>query len=311
MTPVEETTVVGVVIRDRFSMFDPCISAIRAYTDAPFRLVVVVGGADSETTQYLRAVQAGLAGTTLVVTDDLLLQGQARNLVLRHSKGRFCAILENDTIVHRNWLRPLLQCIEEESAAVVAPLIHDLRSPRIHAAGGHFEEVQTKGGIALRHRIGRQGMRVSESPVKRCKIGYPENHCILLDRMLLSEDDLFDDVEPFDVDLGLTLRQRGLSAFLEPDSVVTYADPPPLQVRDIEAFKYRWDFSAWAERNRRFTQKWRVSYDNRPKELSYRRQQLRLGLAKWWPTEANVRMANIYMGLLKGVHARMRLPWAR
>jgi GT2 family glycosyltransferase len=305
----QQSIAVGVVMRDRFSMFATCLEAISAHTESPFRLILVVGGADPGTKQYLRDFERCHAGTTVVFADALLLQGEARNLALRHCSERFCVILENDTIVHQNWLMPLVDCMQDEGAAVVAPLILDFWSHRIHAAGGGFEELQSRDGVELRHQINQQGLRVATGLQGRARIDYPENHCVLINRELLPDEDLFDDVEPFDVDLGLTLRLRGLTGFLEPRSLATYMDPPPLQVRDIEAFKFRWDFNAWRERNRRFRQKWQVDYDETDKELSYRRQQLRLGLARWWPTECNVWMANAYMYLLKRSRPKMALPW--
>jgi hypothetical protein len=178
--------------------------------------------------------------------------------------------------------------MREEGAAVVTPLIFWYRG--IHAAGCMFDEREKDGAVVFRHRIMYTGIR-------RRQIDYPENHCILLDRQLLQGVDIFDDVEPFDVDLGLTLRRYGLSAFIEPRSVVTYSAPPPWEVRDIPPFKLRWDPASWEARNRLFMQKWGVTYDPAPKRSSYRRQQVRLGLASWYPTRFTVGLSNVGVGL--------------
>jgi hypothetical protein len=148
-----------------------------------------------------------------------------------------------------------------------------------------FEEREIDGDVIFQHKILYTGIR-------RKRIDYPECHCILIDRQLLPGDDIFDDVEPFDVDLGLTLRKHGLSVFLEPRSVATYSAPPPLEVRDIPPFKLRWDAASWKARNTGFMQKWRVTYDASPKYASYRRQELKLGLARWYPTSFTVGISN-------------------
>jgi GT2 family glycosyltransferase len=272
----------------------------------PFRLVIVVGGAGESTTRYLRNFVAGAVDTVVVVRNYLLLQGQARNLVLEHCAERFCALLENDTIVHPRWLGPLFRCMQEERAAVVAPLILDRGRRAIHAAGGHLVEPNRDDSIEFHHRIDRQGQQFAGAGLRRSRVGYAENHCILIDREQLPDQALFDDVEPFDVDLGLALRRQGRTAYVEPASVVTYMDPPPVQVEDLEAFKFRWDYEAWAQRNRRFMQKWQVNYVQEPKRLSYGRQRLRLGLAWWWPTEFNAWMANQYMAALKWGHEKVK-----
>jgi glycosyltransferase involved in cell wall biosynthesis len=287
-----ESIVIAIVPRDRFSMFPRCLEALYAYTDVRFRVIVVAGGTDRATEEYLHQLQVQKGNMSIVLGDRLLMQGEARNIALRQADERFCIILENDTIVHENWLAPMLECMREEGAAVVAPLIFWYRG--IHAAGCMFEEKEIDGAAVFRHKIMYTG-------IHRKRINYPENHCVLIDRQLLPGIDIFDDVEPFDVDLGLTLRRYGLSVFLEPRSVATYSAPPPWEVRDIPAFKFRWDAASWEARNRRFTQKWGVTYDPSSKLASYRRQQLKLGLARWYPNKITVGVSNV------GIHWVNRL----
>jgi GT2 family glycosyltransferase len=296
---------IAVVMRDRFSMFPRCLDAISAHTVSPFRVVLVLAGADRATASALREYDDLLAGNlTLVTHPSLLTQAEARNLALANITQRYCVVVENDTIVHPGWLLPLVECMREERAAVVAPLVLEFWNERIHAAGGDLEERETVTGRELRNRIGFQGRQRGSLPQNRFQIGYPENHCILIDRELLPDRALFDNVEPFDVDLGLTLRRRGLAVFLEARSLVTYVSPPPLRLEDLQAFKMRWDFPAWTARNRSFKTKWQVQYDRAGKELSYKRQQLRLGLARWWPNAFNLRMANACVSLLKRIRVR-------
>jgi glycosyltransferase involved in cell wall biosynthesis len=269
-----------------------------------FRVIVVAGGTDRTTEEYLHQLQAQKDNMSVVLVDRLLMPGEARNLALRHSNERFCILLENDTIVHENWLPPMLECMREEGAAVVTPLVWWYRG--IHTAGCMFEERGKNGAIVFSHKIMYRGIR-------RKRIDYPENHCILIDRQLLPGIDIFDDVEPFDVDLGLTLRKSGLSVFFEPRSVVTYSAPPPLQVRDIPPFKLRWDGASWEAHNQRFAQKWAVTYDPSAKLASYRRQELKLGLARWYPTEITLGMSNVVFSLanrLQSLVMRVRSPRA-
>lgn len=279
-----ETVVIVVIPRDRFSTFPRCLEALYAYTHVRFRVIVVAGGTDRATEEYLHQLQMQKGNMTIVLVNRLLMQAEARNVALQQANERFCVFLENDTIVHENWLAPMLKCMREEGAAAVMPLIFWYRG--IHAAGCVFEEREKDSGLLFDHRI-------MYTEICRKRIDYPECHCVLIDRQLLQGIDIFDDVEPFDVDLGLTLRKCGLSVFLEPLSVVTYSAPPPLEVRDIPPFKLRWDAASWKTRNRRFMQKWGVIYDPSSKRASYRRQQLKLGLARWYPTKLTVGMSNV------------------
>jgi glycosyltransferase involved in cell wall biosynthesis len=271
-------------------MFPQCLEALYSYTDVQFRVIVVAGATDKRTQEYLRQLQMQKDNLSVVLVDRLLMQGEARNLGIQQADERFCVVLENDTIVHEHWLNPMLECMREEGAAVVMPLIWWYR--RIHASGGMFKEREKDGTVVFHHRILYTG-------IHRKRIDYPECHCVLIDRQLLPVADIFEDVEPFDVDLGLTLRKYGLSVFLEPRSVVTYLALPPWEVRDIPPFKFRWDPASWEARNRLFMKKWGVTYDPSSKLATYRRQQLRLGLAHWYPNKFTVGLSNIGVSLEK------------
>jgi hypothetical protein len=292
VSTLSERVAVVVVLRDRFSMFPRCLEALYAYTDVRFRVVVIAGRIDRMTKEYLDQLQVQKDNMNVVFVDRLLMQGEARNLGLRQADERFCLVLENDTIVHENWLAPMLQCMREEGAAAVAPLVLWYRG--IHAAGCMFEEREKDGSIVFHHKIMYTGIR-------RKRIDYPESHCVLIDRQLFPSIDIFEDVEPFDVDLGLTLRKYGLSVFLEPRSVVTYSAPPPWEVRDIRPFKFRWDAASWEARNLLFMQKWEVRYDPSSKRASYQRQHLKLGLARWYPTKCTVGLSNVCVSAAKRI----------
>ena len=277
------STVVVIVVRDRFSMFRECIERLYAHTKYPFRLMIIAGGVDTGTKEYLYQVRSEKDDCQLVLGEHILTQAGARNLALEESNERFVCILENDTLVHDDWLPRMLDCMTATGAAVVTPLIWWYRG--IHTAGGTIIEQEKGGKRGIGHRILYSG-------VCRKQIDYPENHCILIDREKLPGSDLFHDVEPFDVDLGLTVRRLGLSVFLEPTAEATYMPSPPLEVCDILPYKYRWDPDLWETRNRNFQERWSVVYDAAPKLASYHRQQLKLGLARWYPNKMTVKMSN-------------------
>jgi glycosyltransferase involved in cell wall biosynthesis len=301
-----EMIVIGVVPRDRLSVFPRCLEALYARTDGPFRVVVVAGGADHATRQHLHTLQAQYDRLSVDLLDRLLEQATVRNIVLQHVPERLCVLLENDTLVHPNWLPPLLECMRAERAAVVAPLLLDFWEGTIHTAGGVFEERALHDVVAFHHDMVHYRRAPTCVPLQRTRIAYAEGHCLLMDRQQLPDHTLFEDVEPFDADLGLTLRAHGLTAFLEPRSRATYLTPPPLQVGDIATFKFRWDAAAWAVRNRRFMDKWHVTYDGAHKQRFYRRQHRKLGLARWYLNMWTVGMANAYLGVLKRLRAHVR-----
>ena len=92
-----EMVVIGVVARDRLSIFPRCLETLYAHTEGPFRVVFVAGGADHATRQHLQTLEAQYAHLSVVFVDRLLEQATSRNLVLQHLRERFCVLIENDT----------------------------------------------------------------------------------------------------------------------------------------------------------------------------------------------------------------------
>ncbi|CAN5579549.1 hypothetical protein BH23BAC1_BH23BAC1_39440 [soil metagenome] len=275
--------VIVIIVRDRFSMFKQCLEAVYLHTKQQFKVIVVVGGADKTTQTYLSQFQEENENFKVIFKDNLLMQGEARNIALNHFDERYCIFLENDTIVHNDWLPPLLECMEEEKAAVVTPLIYWHRG--IHSTGGKFVEYEKDGKKMFKNKI-------LYNKITRKRIDYPENHCILIDRDQFPKKEIFEDVEPFDVDLGLILKKYGKIVFFEPRSVVTYSAPPLLKVRDVPPFIFRWDANSWEKRNLSFMIKWSLNYDPTHKMASYKRQQFKLGMARRYPNKITIVFAN-------------------
>src|SRR5262249_3288301 len=116
---IDEGLVIAVVVRDRLSMFPRCLEAIYAHTEERFRIVVVAEAADRTSREYLDRLSAQKGNLSVKLVDRVLMQGEARNIALKEVDERYCIILENDTIVHENWLPPLVECMREEEAVVV------------------------------------------------------------------------------------------------------------------------------------------------------------------------------------------------
>jgi cellulose synthase/poly-beta-1,6-N-acetylglucosamine synthase-like glycosyltransferase len=150
MATAEAITIL-IIPRDRFSVFSKCIEAIYAYTSSKFRVVVLAGGMDAATQEFLTGLQEEKDNFQVVSVQRLLTQIKLRSMAMEHAQGRYCVLMENDTIVHENWLSPLMACMLEERAAVVMPLIYWYRG--LHAAGCSFEEKVTDGETILEHDI--------------------------------------------------------------------------------------------------------------------------------------------------------------
>ncbi|HEX9828814.1 MAG TPA: glycosyltransferase, partial [Bacteroidota bacterium] len=226
--------------------------------------------------------------------DRMLSSGNARNAALEHINERYCAIIENDIIVRDNWLIPMLTCMREERAAVVGPAIIDMTYGRLHTTGCQFDDSEGQGRVKFSEAIISRDGALGRKPLPRAKIDYPERHCMLIDRKFLPEKNLFDDVEPFDADLGYILRKKKLAAYFEPGSVAEFVQPPPIELIDMPHFLRRWDFQRWLSEKERFTKKWKVDFNFDEKRKFYYSQNRNLLLARWFPSRWTLGMANIY-----------------
>lgn len=285
---------IALVPADRYSVLPKCLDAIYRNTKTPFRVIVVDGNAGPSTRAYLEKAQAEKRNLSVVRVDRILGSAEARNLALQQVKERYVAIVENDLIVCDNWLEPLLSCAQEERAAVVGPLIIDALYNRIHAAGCLIEETRSKNGIEFRDKILEVEVVPGSVALSRMRIDYPERHCLLIDRKFLPDKELFDELEPFDADLGYLLRKRKFSAFFEPASVVEFRQTPPIELIDLEYFIRRWDINRWEVERQRFMQNWKVQFDSTEKRKFYRSQHRNLLLARWFPNRFTLGMANLY-----------------
>jgi len=290
----EKAVAIAVVPADRYSILPRCLEAIYRNTHVPFRVIVVDARADHGTRAYLDRLTSERKNLTVVHVDRMLSSGSARNAALEHIYERYCAIIENDIIVRDNWLIPMLTCMREERAAVVGPTIIDLTYGRIHAIGIMFNESQKNRRVLFNDVILGREASLGNAPLNRRRIDYPERHCMLIDRNFLPEKNLFDDVEPFDADLGYILRKKKLTAHYEPRAVVEFRQSPPIDLIDVEFFKRRWNFERWLVEKERFTKKWKVDFTFGEKRAFYHSQHRNLLLARWFPNRWTLGMANMY-----------------
>jgi len=283
----EPQVTIVVVPRECFGYTQKALESIYANSDIPFELVYVDAGSPAKARRYLEA-EARKRNFHLIRADYYLSPNRARNLGLSQVRTKYVVFIDNDVVVARNWLKPLLDCAEETGAAIVGPLtcqgepVHEV----VHCAGGEsgiVEEIKS-GKIRRRiiEKIYRQGERVANvgQQLQRQESGLAEFHCMLV------RTQTFDAVGPLDegllntkehVDFCIAVIQMGGRVYFEPASVVTYLAQPPRSWGDIAFYMLRWS-DAWELASLyRLRDKWNLTEDdyfkNRYKNLGWRRKQ--------------------------------------
>jgi GT2 family glycosyltransferase len=146
-----------------------------------------------------------------------------------YPKARYLVLLNADTSVARDWLRPLVDAIEKNPDLAAA-------QPTLRL-DPETELVNTTGGVS--HYLGFGMMRDYRQPASRAESGrgamhFPSGAAVMLRRDLLDRTGLFD--ERFymyleDADLGWALRQMGYRIEHVPESLVYHKYAPTAPTR--------------------------------------------------------------------------------
>jgi GT2 family glycosyltransferase len=244
MTLPEVTIVVAP--REQFSKARQSLESILAHTKPGYDLIYI----DGKSPRYLRCYlesQAAEKGFRLIREERYLTGNQARNLAVPYIRTKFAVFVDNDVVVSPGWLEPLIECAEETGSWVVGPLYctGGSRNLVIHTLGAEhgIDEVEGNRRWRERHLLCGQSLNTVASQLRRRPIDLVEFHC------LLARTVVFEQLGPFDPallsyfdhnDFCLTVRNAGGPIYVEPRSVVTYLQPPPLAISDVPYFMLRW-----------------------------------------------------------------------
>ncbi len=99
-----------------------CLASIRKSAFRDCEIIVVDNGSSDDSVEKLRKVK----GIRLVTNKENLGFAEGCNVGVRAAKGRLICLLNNDTIVERNWLKALVDAAERfPDAAVFNPKLYD------------------------------------------------------------------------------------------------------------------------------------------------------------------------------------------
>jgi GT2 family glycosyltransferase len=250
-----------IVPRDRYSTLPRCIESVYRHTDVPFRVIVVEGNSGGKMRAYLNAKKKQYDNLDVLFHDALITSSQAYNIGLKHAHEQWVATLESDVEVYPQWLGKMIRCAQEENAAVVAPLVLE-GAHRIHVAACFFDFINHNGKEYLARRLMHFHTKLNGIPQqKRQRVDYTELHGFLMNRTLLPDTWLFEEtVPPDEVDLGMLLRERGLSVYFEPSAIISYFPPPPIYPMDFEQFKIRWSKEKLVQQTEYLTGRWKILF---------------------------------------------------
>ena len=273
-----------VVPRERFSEAKTSLESVLADTEKPYELVYVDGGSPRKLRRWLEQ-QAAEHSFKLIRRNRYLSPNEARNIGLAEVDTEFVAFLDNDVSVKPGWLEKLIECADETGAAAVGPLTCEYDFDTVHFAGGEVEinEEEEDEEVARRVRdkmyLAQKKVHKVQDELVRKEVQLCEFHCVMARTDALREvggldEGLLNTREH--LDFSLSLAKNGGTVWFEPESVVAYMPPPPLEASDVPFFMLRWS-NDWEQRSlNHFRQKWDLVEDDffkrRLGRLGWRRQ---------------------------------------
>lgn len=141
---------------------------------------------------------------------------EGNNVGILHSRGEFIVLLNNDTVVHPEWLSELIREAELNPRCFYQPKILFAGSDRINSAGNCIQLF----GFAFPRGMGEVDIGQYD---RKCEMSYASGACVLAPRRLVEDVDLLD--EGFftfyeDVNWGWRALMRGYRTIYVPSAVI-------------------------------------------------------------------------------------------
>lgn len=205
-----------------------CLASIKAYTPAPFELILIDNGCVDGTTEYLRGVEA-----TVISNAQNLGCAKAWNQGIRASRGDVIGILNNDLLMTAGWSEALLAFMEEGGYGIVCPSARE--GPLDYDLAAYAREFTQACGGAVRREL--------YAP------------CMLIDRAVFDRIGLFDEAFSYggceDTDFLWRTKAAGFSVAMTGAALIHhFSKVTQVAVSRTETDQY------WDHNMAHFKQKW-------------------------------------------------------
>lgn len=194
-----------------------CLESIYGQTYHNFELIVVDNGSTDGSVQFIKEK---FPDTILIENKENLGFAVANNQGIEILRGKYVALLNNDTVVDRDWLKNLVTAAESssEDTGMWAGKILSLENPNIiDSVGGLIisNDGIAKGRGRLERDIGQYDREEEVFIPSACAALYRKR---MFDEVGLFDEDFFAYCE--DTDLGLRARLAGWKTISAPKAVV-------------------------------------------------------------------------------------------
>ena len=194
---------------------DTCLDAVAAQDGVNAETILVDNGSSDGSAAYVRE---RFPWVRLIALEDNRGFAGGNNAGVRDARGRFIALLNNDTAPERGWLKALLGGVRHDDSILATSRIVYMHDRRVIDSAG---DGMLRWGGAFKHH---HGASVDEARESREVFGVCGAAC-LLSRRVFDELGGFDEhffVSHEDVDLSYRARLRGYRCVYIADAVVAH-----------------------------------------------------------------------------------------
>lgn len=204
-----------VVTYNNVALTKGCIESLLRNTTYPnYELIIVDNASTDDTRNYLRYLSRTEERISIVLNDRNLGFAAANNQGLRLATGDYLVLLNNDTVVPKGWIDPLLQHLQDPQVGLVGPLTNSVgNEAKIDVDYTNMEQMES---FADRHVVRHRG--------RAFDIAMLAMFCVALRRDVLESVGFLDEAFGIgmfeDDDYSRRIQAAGLSTLCAEDAFI-------------------------------------------------------------------------------------------
>lgn len=246
--PVVEHPLVSIIIPvyNQFSYTYNCLRALYQYSQGIAYEVIIADDCSTDLTTQIVDV---CRNVRVIKTEENCLFLKNCNYVAQFAKGKYLLFLNNDTQVQKNWLKPLVDLMEQDESIGMTGSKFVYPDGTLQECGG----ILWKDGSAWNYGHGKNPALPEFCYVKECD--YISGASIMIRKALWKQlggfDIRFAPAYCEDSDLAFQVRQAGYRVVLQPKSVVVHFEGKSNGTSTDSGIK-----AYQVENQRKFYEKW-------------------------------------------------------
>lgn len=189
-----------------------CLNSIYRQTYRKFEVIVVDNASTDGSADFIKSKYPKVK---LIRSETNLGFASANNLGIRKSKGEYIVLLNQDTAVHKDWLKELVNGVNKENVGACQSKILFFNKRNV---------INTSGTIANYLGFGWCGdYNKPDEGLEEAEITFPSGSSVIFKKEVLNKTGLFDDnffMYYEDSDLGWRIRLLGYKITRAPLSVM-------------------------------------------------------------------------------------------